>query len=170
MRIAPLIWTAWLAVAAAGCAGYTLGPTSGAIAGARSIQVNFFQNKTPEPRLIEAMASSLRKNLQQDGTFRLDTRGGGDLIVNGVITKYDRAGLSFQPTDILTVRDFTLRITARLTVIERATGKVILDKDVSGETAVRVGADMASAEREAVPMATDDLAHNATSLLAEGTW
>ncbi|MEW6303583.1 MAG: LPS assembly lipoprotein LptE [Verrucomicrobiota bacterium] len=164
--------SAWLACAAlvAGCAGYQLGPTNGVQAGARSVQVNFLQNKTLEPRLTEAVTSALRKTLQQDGTYRLDTHGDGDIVVTGEITRFDRAGISFQPTDVLTVRDYSLSMTARIKATERATGKVLLESLVSGRTTIRAGSDLASAERQAVPLIADDLAKNATSLLVEGSW
>ncbi len=168
-------WSALLACAlagslAAGCAGYHLGPTNGSPAGTRSVQVNLFQNQTPEPRLIEAVSSSLRKTLQQDGTFRLDTQGGGDLLVTGVITRFERSGLSFQPTDILTVQDYRLLLTAKITATDRRTGKIVLDREVTGRTTVRVGADLPSAERQAVPLLAADWAKQATALLVEGEW
>src|SRR5438552_8405744 len=84
-----------------GCAGYRLGPTNGLRAGERSIQINSFLNQTIEPRLSDAITVSLRKNLQRDGTYHLDTSNEGDIIVTGAIVNYDRLQLSFQPTDIL---------------------------------------------------------------------
>lgn len=153
-----------------GCAGYKLGPTNGMPAGARSVQVNLFKNDTLEPRLIEAVAQALRKRLQQDGTYRLDTSGSGDLVVNGVITKFEREGISFQPNDVITVRDYSLSITAKITVRDRQSGKIVLDRDVTGKTTIRVGQDMASSQRQAVPMIADDLAGRATSLLVDGAW
>ena len=171
MRALLLLWAGSLALGLCGCAGYKLGPTNAAIAGARSIQVNLFQNQTVEPRLVEAIGSALRKNLQQDGTYRLSTRGEADLVVSGVITRFDRSGLSFQPGDVLTARDFSAAIVAKINVMERSTGKTILtDRDVAGRTTVRVGADLPSAERQALPLLADDLAKNITSLLVEGTW
>src|SRR5207247_6690500 len=74
----------------AGCAGYHLGPTAGQTAGARSIQINPFLNQTIEPRLSEALTHALRKQIQQDGTFRLNTADDGDIILTGAIIKYDR--------------------------------------------------------------------------------
>jgi len=153
-----------------GCAGYRLGPTSGAVARAKSIRVNPFQNETSEPRLIEPVVSAIRKHLQQDGTYHLATRGAADIIVNGVLTRYEREGVSFQPQDILTARDFNVRVAARITAIERATGKTILDREVTGRTSLRPGADFASAERQAAALLADDLARNVASLLVDGTW
>ena len=49
-------------------------------------------------------------------------------------------------------------------------GKVVFDREVTGRTTVRVGSDLPSAERQAVPVLAEDFARNATTLLAEGTW
>lgn len=169
MRLLLPLLTA-LGMALCGCAGYRLGPTAPAAERGKSLQVNFFENQTLEPRLVEAVNQALRKNLQQDGTYKLNTRGSGDIIVKGVILKYDRLPLTFQPADILTVRDYQVKLITRITAIERASGKVILDREVTGRTTIRVGVDLASAERQALPLLADDFAKNATTLLAEGTW
>src|SRR5436190_2088640 len=85
----------FLVLILSGCAGYQLGPTNGKPAGTQSVQINPFQNKTVEPRLADYVSNSMRKHLQQDGTFKLDTHDDGDIIVNGVITLFHRSELSF---------------------------------------------------------------------------
>ncbi len=155
---------------AGGCAGYKLGPTGGRVAGSQSIQVNFFQNQTREPRVIEAVATALRRDLQQDGTYRLNTHNEGDVVVTGTITKFEREAISFQPNDVLTARDYVIRMTARITARERGSGKVLLDRDVVGSTTVRVGVDLPEAERQAIPIIAEDLAQRTTSLLVDGMW
>ena len=159
-----------MVLAFSGCAGYKLGPTSGVVPGEKSIQVNFFRNDTLEPRLIEYVTSNLRRNLQQEGTYHLNTSGDGDIVVNGVITELFRSELSFQPTDVITVKDYRLRLIAKVTAVERISGKVLLDREVSGRTSLRVGNDLSSAERQALPLLADDLAKNVTSLLVDGNW
>ena len=153
-----------------GCAGYKLGPTNGKPAGTQSVQINPFQNKTLEPRLSDYVSSAMRKRLQQDGTYTLDTHGDSDLIINGVIVRFHRSELSFDPNDTRTVRDYYLYMTAEVTAIERNSGKVILSRPVTGRTSIRVGSDMASAERQAIPLMAEDLARNAVAALADGTW
>lgn len=153
-----------------GCAGYRLGPTNPQVTDGKSIQVNFFENKTPEPHLVDAVSHALRKHLQQDGTYKLNTRGDADILVNGAILKYEREGVSFQANDILTARDFQVRLTVKLTATERVSGRIVLDREVTGRTTVRAGADLTSAERQALPVLADDFARNATSWLVDGTW
>lgn len=153
-----------------GCAGYRLGPTNGRVAGEQSVQINPFKNNTFEPRLSEPITQAVRKQLQQDGTYRLATQNDGDVIVNGVILNYDRSGISFQPGDIVTVRDYTVVVSARIVAVERSTGKTNLNQIVRGRTTVRVGSDLSSAERQAIPLIAAALARNAVSALADGSW
>jgi lipopolysaccharide assembly LptE-like protein len=158
-------------VAMTGCAGYKLGPTNGMPAGSRSVQVNIFQNKVlEEPRLGEAVTSALRKQLQQDGTFKLDTGNEGDVVVTGTIVRYRRAGLSYQPQDILTPRDYRLGVVALVNARDRTSGKTLLNRTVQGHTTVRIGNDLTTAERQSMPLAAEDLARNITALLVDGEW
>ena len=157
-------------VLAAGCAGYHLGPTNGIQAGARTIQVVPFVNQTLEPRLTEPVTQEIRKRLQQDGTYRLETHDSADIVVTGVIKKFDRSELAFDPKDVLTVRDYQIFLTAEVVAIDRRSGKTNLNQLVSGQTTVRVGADLSSAERQAIPTLATDLARQVTALLVDGTW
>ena len=153
-----------------GCAGYKLGPTNGERAGTHSVQINPFLNKTTEPRLSASVTSSLRKSVQQDGTYRLETDDHADIIVTGTVTEYERSHISFEPRDIITPRDYHIVMRAQVKATERATGKVLLNREVVGRTTVRVGSDLPSAERQVIPLMADDLARRATALLVDGTW
>ena len=161
-----LLCAAWLA----GCAGYHVGPVNGANAGAKSIEIFPFNNQTLQPRLGDAVTQALRERLQTDGTYHLDTHGGGDVVVTGVITRYQRMGVAYLNTDVTTAQSYRVNITAHVVARERTTGKVLLDKDVSGYTLVTVGTDLASAERQATPLLAEDLAQNISELITEGAW
>jgi len=156
----------------AGCAGYHLGPVSpGArVGGENSIEVLPFNNQTLQPRLGDAVTQALRERLQADGTYQLATHGGGDIVVTGVITRYNREGLSYLNTDVATVENYRVGVIAHVTARERSTGKLLLDKDVNGYTLVHVGSDLASAERQSLPLLAEDLARNTVELLTEGAW
>lgn len=164
------LWAGLLAASLCGCAGYKLGPTNGVQAGVHSVQVTPFLNRTTEPRLSASVTSSLRKSVQQDGTYRLETGDSADIIVTGAVIEYERSHISFQPNDIITPRDYRIVMRAQVKATERATGRVLLDREVVGRTVVRVGSDLPSAERQAIPMMADDLARRATALLVDGTW
>ncbi len=153
-----------------GCAGYKLGPTTGFPAGAKSVRVNFFENKTLEPRLVVAVNRAMKKQLQQDGSFALKTSGSADFVLNGEITDFRRNGISYVPGDTLTVQDYSLSLTAKVTVTERATGGVVLEKSLTGSTVVRVGNDFTAGQRQAVPLIASELARSVTDMLTIGEW
>lgn len=158
------------AVIVSGCASYNLGPTNGVVAGSRSIQIVPFVNKATEPRLSEALTLALRKQVQQDGTYRLDTSGAGDVLLSGTIVRFEREELSFQPSDVLTVRDYHLVMVAEIKATDAATGQTLLQRPIGGRTSIRVGADLTSAERQAIPLLAADVARNAVALLVDGSW
>jgi hypothetical protein len=170
VRTVGYVLFAGLTAVMVGCAGYRVGPVSGQSAGARSVQVNGFASKVIEPRVGDAVTASLRRQLQQEGTFRLNTKEDGDIILSGTILEYDRSHLSLQRTDTRTPRDYRLHLRAHVTAQERASGRVLLSRDVVGRTTLRITPDLASAERQAVPLVAEDLARNITALLTEGEW
>jgi hypothetical protein len=154
----------------AGCAGYKLGPTNGITAGSRSVAVRPFINHSYDPRVTEYLAISFRKQFIQDGTYRLETGDGGDIIVRGEIMRLDRTPLAYQTNDVLTPQQYTLILSARVIAIEATTGKTNLNQIVQGRTYIPVGNDEFSSERQAIPLLTDDLARRAVGLLVDGTW
>jgi hypothetical protein len=158
------------ALALSGCAGYRLGPPNGMAAGERSIQVRPFINSTLEPRLTDAVTGQLRRELQRDGTFRLATHDDGDVVVSGSLTHYNRREITISTADNLTPLDFQLTLTAHVTARERGSGKVLLDRVVTGSAIVRIGPDLTSTEREALPILAGALAKNVTAMLADGSW
>ena len=153
----------------AGCAGYQLGPTNGVAAGDKTIQITPFLNHTLEPRLGDAVTTALRQRIQRDGTYRVATHGGADLIVTGEVTRYDRHVLNLQAHDVLTVQDYRVNVTARITVHDLSTGSTT-NWTSTGYTLVRVGQDLTSAERQAMPLLAEDLAKNVTDSLVDGSW
>jgi hypothetical protein len=160
-----------LTMAFSGCMGYHVGPTNGLAAGQKSLRIHPFVNQTMEPRLGDAVMTAVRRSLQNDGTYRLATReGGANIVVEGTLTRYDRHALSFVPSDVLTVRDYRVSVTAQVIARDLDTGKVIFDRALTGYTLVRVGSDVTSAERQALPLLGDELAKKITALLVDGGW
>jgi hypothetical protein len=159
-----------LAVGLSGCAGYRVGPTNDQAAGGKTVQIRPFANQTLEPRLGDAVSGALRKELQRDGTYRLATREAGDVVVEGTVTRYLRQAQTLVSDDVETVQDYRILLTAQVTARDRVTGKLLLDQPVTGYTLLRVGPDLTSAERQALPLLASDLARQVVSLLADGSW
>jgi ABC-type transport system substrate-binding protein len=134
---------------------------------ARAVSVDFFKNETFEPRLVTAVNRALKRNLQQDGTYTLETQDDGDLIVTGELTEFLRNGVSYKPGDTLTAQDFNLQLKAKIKVTDRVTGKVVLDRGITAKSIVRVGNDLSASQRQAIPLIADQLARQATSLIVD---
>lgn len=171
MRLLKSLLLLSAAVGLAGCAGYHLGPLNGETAGAKSIEVQPFNNQTLEPRLGDAITQSVRERLQTDGTYHLATHlGQGDIVVTGVVRQYVRQGLGYLNTDVTTPENYRVDLVVHVTARNRLSDKVILDKDVKAHTFVHIGNDLASAERQAMPLLAEDLAQNVAELLTAGAW
>lgn len=170
MRALKLFFCYLAAAAFTGCAGYHLGPANGAVAGDKSVEVLPFNNQTLQPRLGDAITQAVRQRLQTDATFHLATSQPGDIVVTGVITRYAREGLSYLNTDVITPENYRVGLVAHVTVRERATGRLLLDKDLKAFSLVHVGTDLASAERQSLPLIASDFARELVQLLAEGAW
>jgi hypothetical protein len=151
-----------------GC-GYSLGPTNGLTSGEKKVQITPFLNHTFEPRLGDAVTTALRRKIQEDGTYRLASRGDADIIVTGVLTKYVRHELTFRPRDVLTVQDYRVSVVAEYTARNLNTGSVMSWTNTA-YTLVRVGSDLTSSERQAMPVLADEVAKNVTDSLVDGSW
>lgn len=169
MRHAPLCLLA-LALILGGCGGYHLGPTNGQTVGEKSVEITPFLDHTPELGLANEVTAALRKYVQRDGTYRLATHKDGDLIVSGVVTTYHRRAMSLLSSDLRTVTDYQLTITAQVTVRERATGRVVWERPIKGQTVLRVGSDFDSSERQSAPLLAQDLAQKVHFQLVDESW
>ncbi len=129
-----------------------------------------FENETLEPRVTEALATALRSQIQQEGTYQLARRSDGDVVVSGTVIDIHRTEQSFQARDVRVLKDYRLDIVARVTAVERGSGRKLLDEEVEGHTMLRTQSDLASAERQAMPLLAANLARNITSRLVDGSW
>jgi Lipopolysaccharide-assembly len=170
MRALKFLLSALMAAMLAGCASYHLGATNGAVEGGRSVEILPFNNKTLQPRLGDAITQALRERIQTDGTYHLSTTADSDVVVTGIIKEYHRVGFGFLNTDVVTPENFQITVIAHVVAREKSSGKLLLDKDVKGHTLVNIGADLASSERQALPLLAADLSQNITEMLTEGAW
>ncbi len=160
----------FLVAAGIGCAGYQWGPTNGRTAGAQSLQVVFFENETFEPRLATAVNRAMKHEVQRDGTYALETQTEGDFVMKGRLVDFRRNGVSYKPGDVLTVQDYTMQLSAEVTVINAATGEEVFRRTITGRSTVRVGDDLTAGQRQAVPIIAAELAEQAILQFVDGDW
>ncbi|MEO6971198.1 MAG: LptE family protein [Chthoniobacterales bacterium] len=153
-----------------GCAGYHIGPVQPYyLRSVHSIAVPTFGNKTLAPRIAVLVTDSVIKQFQQDGTYRIAGDDKADAILKGEITRITRAPARSLRGNVLATTEFNLALRVRYSLVERTTGKVLATPvEVIGTTSFFVGPDITSDERQALPLAAEELATRLVSQLSEG--
>ena len=161
-----------LAVAAAGalagCASYRLGST--VPPALRTVAVPVFENRSGQPEAEVIATRAVLQEFRRDGTMKIASVEDAALKVVGRVTACSVTPLRFDRDQPYLALEYRLRLTADVTVIESATGKVFANLGtVSGENAFRTQGDEASSRRDAIPRAAHALAQAVVSRTV-GAW
>ena len=158
-----------LAFLLGGCAGYQVGPaTPGYLRGVHNIAVPTFGNITLVPRIEVLVTGTVIKQFQQDGTFRISNEDKADAILKGEIVAVNRTPARSVRGNVLSTTEFNLSMTVKYTLIGRD-GKILGSPgQVGGSTSFFVGTDVSTDERQALPLAAEELARHMVSQLSEG--
>ncbi|MEY2507265.1 MAG: hypothetical protein QOH01_1594 [Verrucomicrobiota bacterium] len=153
----------------AGCAGYHLGPaTPGYLRDIHSIAVPTFSNNSLTPRIEVLVTSTVIKQFQQDGTFRIASGDNADATLKAEIVAVGRNPARSVRGNVLSTTEFNLTLTVKYTLLGRD-GKVLGSPGaVAGSTSFFVGSDINTDERQALPLAAEELARHLVSQLSEG--
>jgi hypothetical protein len=109
------------------------------------------------------------KQFQQDGTYRIAGEDHADAILKGEITRITRSPARSVRGNVLATREFNLSLRLRYSLVDRKTSKVLAAPvEVAGTTSFFVGPDITSDERQALPLAAEELAIRLVSQLSEG--
>ena len=165
-----LAGVAFLLLSLGGCAGYSVGPIQPYyLRKVHSIAVPTFGNKTFVPRLAVLVTDSVIKQFQQDGTYRIAGDDQADAILQGEIVRITRAPARSLRGNVLATTEFNLAMRVRYSLVARGSGKPLTSPtEVIGTTSFFVGADIASDEEQALPLAAEMLATRLVSQLSEG--
>ncbi len=174
MRHLRLVSLLVLLLSLAGCA-YQLGPIKPKpYTKVTTIAVPTFRNDTLEPRVETLLTNAVIKQLQQDGTYRITDEAHADAILEGTLDSIIRRSSRSVRGNILQSREYTLTLRVLYTVRLRETGVQIDRRTVTGSTNFFVNgttvlaADVNQDERQAIPLAAEDLATRLTSFVSEG--
>ena len=153
-----------------GCAGYHIGAAlPKKMTGVKTIAVPTFHNQTLVPRLEALAASTMVKQLQQDGTFEVRSSEDADVIFAGTIDRIRRRGARSVRSDIVKQQEYYLTVTVSYTLTRRATGETIDAGTIIGDTSFFVsGNDVNQDERQAIPLAIERAAVNIVSRITTG--
>jgi hypothetical protein len=157
-----------LAVLVGGCAGYNLGPATPAhLRHVKTIAVPTFANTTLTPRIEVLVTGTVIKQLQQDGTFRIAAEDQADAVLKGEIVGVNRSPARSVRGNVLATTEFNLSLVVRYSLVGRD-GRALSRAGVSGSTSFFRSSDVATDERQALPLAAEELASQLVSQLSEG--
>ena len=155
-----------LLLLSAGCVGYRLGSTLPP--GIQTIFVPTFVNEAKEPQLEAQTTRAAIQEFQRDGTLRVVGREAADTVAEVTLTGFSLAPLRYREDRALTVREYRLKIFARLVLTQlRPQAGQMLDKEVEGEATFELTGDLSAAKRAALPEAARDLAHDIVESVVE---
>jgi hypothetical protein len=153
----------------AGCAGYALGPIPPTyMKGVHHVAVPIFKNTTIAPDIEALATTAVIKQIQQDGTYEVAGVDHADAVVLGTISAVHRTKARSLTGNVLASAEFNLRVTINFRIEKSGTGEIIGQKNFDGVSSFFVGNDIASQERQAIPLAVEDVATQFTSYLSEG--
>jgi hypothetical protein len=152
-----------------GCLGYHIGPVKPYyLRDVHTLAVPTFENQTLLPRIEVLVTDTVIKQFQQDGTFRIVGSENADATLKAEIMRIDRAPARSVRGNVLATTEFTLVMHVKYSLIGRDGTTLTGPGDVTGTTSFFVGTDVTTDERQALPLATQELATRLVSQLSEG--
>jgi outer membrane lipopolysaccharide assembly protein LptE/RlpB len=152
-----------------GCLGYHVGPVKpGVLRDVHLVAVPTFENKTLLPRIEALVTDSVIKQLQQDGTYKVADKGDADAVLKAEITAVDRTPARSVLGNVLATTEFNLAMHVRYKLETRGGTVLMPEAEVVGTTSFFVGTDVTTDERQALPLAAEELATHLVTQLSEG--
>ena len=152
-----------------GCLGYHIGPVKPYyLRDVHSLAVPTFKNHTLVPHIEVLVTDTVIKQLQQDGTFQIASGENADATLTAEIFRINRSPARSVRGNVLATTEFNLGLTVKYTLIGRDGKPLASQEQVSGTTSFFVSTDVTTDERQALPLATEDLATRLVAQLSEG--
>jgi hypothetical protein len=152
-----------------GCLGYHIGPAKPYyLRDVHTIAVPTFANKTLIPRVEVLVTDTVIKQFQQDGTFRIGNDETADATLKGEIIRISRSPARSVRGNVLATREFNLAMRLKYRLVGPDGKPLGPSGEVVGTTSFFVGTDVTTDERQALPLATEELAKRLVAQLSEG--
>lgn len=151
------------------CAGYRIGPIKPeALANVQTLAIPLVKNDTLEPRVAPLVTNAIVSQMQQDGSYKLADLNTADAVLNGRIVDIERRQLRSARDNQLRSRELNLRIQFDYEIIDQASRAVLKRGTIYSDTNVFVTSNYQTAERQAIPEASRQLAIDLISQISEG--
>ena len=152
-----------------GCLGYHIGPAKPYyLRDVHTIAIPTFENKTLIPRVEVLVTDTVIKQFQQDGTFRIGNGDSADATLKGEIIRISRSPARSVLGNVLATSEFNLSVRVKYRLVGPDGKNLGPSGEVTGTTSFFVGTDVTTDERQALPLATEELANHLVTQLSEG--
>jgi hypothetical protein len=152
-----------------GCAGYHVGPAKPAyLRDVHTIAIPTFGNTTLTPRIEVLVTSTVIKQFQQDGTFKIVDADQADAVLKAEIIGVGRSPARSVRGNVLATTEFLLTLTVKYSLTSRDGKPLGYGGQATGYTSFFVGNDVNTDQRQALPLAAEELARRLVSQLSEG--
>ena len=153
-----------------GCMGYRVGDISGRnLQGVKSVYVPVAKNASLEPDAQVIVTDAIIQRFNSDGTLEVNQNENADSELDVTISDVHRTPVASSTSNILVTAEYQLTITAKVTYTNRRLGRKIFENiAATGVTTFFTQADIQEGERQAIPLAAQDLAQNVVKLVTEG--
>jgi Lipopolysaccharide-assembly len=152
-----------------GCLGYHIGPVKPYyLRDVHTIAVPTFKNRTLLPHIEVLVTDTVIKQLQQDGTFQIASGENADATLTAEVYRINRAPARSVRGNVLATTEFNLSLIVKYTLVGRDGKALAPAAEAFGTTSFFVSTDVTTDERQALPLATEDLATRLVSQLSEG--
>jgi hypothetical protein len=152
-----------------GCLGYHVGPVKPYyLRDVHTIAVPTFKNRTLVPRIEVLVTDTVIKQVQQDGTYQITNGDKADATLTGEISRITRAPARSVRGNVLATTEFSLWLVVKYSLTGRDGKPLVTPTDAIGTTTFFVSSDVTSDERQALPLATEDLAVRLVTQISEG--
>jgi hypothetical protein len=152
-----------------GCLGYHIGPAKPYyLRDVHTIAIPTFTNKTLIPRVEVLVTDAVIKQFQQDGTFRIGSGETADATLKGEIMRISRSPARSVRGNVLATSEFNLAMHVKYRLVGSDGRALGPSGEVVGTTSFFVGTDVTTDERQALPLATEELASRLVTQLSEG--
>ena len=164
-----LIAAALACLGLSGCLGYHIGPAKPYyLRDVHTIAIPTFVNSTLIPRLEVLVTDTVIKQFQQDGTFRIGNGETADATLKGEIIRISRSPARSVRGNVLATSEFNLAMRVNYRLVGPDGKPLGPSGEVVGTTSFFVGTDVTTDERQALPLATEELATRLVTQLSEG--
>ncbi len=148
---------------------YHLGPAKpDYLKDVHTIAIPVFRNNTLLPRIESVITDTVSEQFQQDGTFAIVSKDSADAVLMCTVERISRTPARSVIGNVLLTSEFDLNLAVRYQLYNRATGQVLDGGQLNGSTSFFVGSDVEQDERQAIPLAAQQLAVRLVSEVAEG--